>query len=75
LDLSDAVDVTAERKRLQKDLAVAEKELAQTEGKLGNQSFTAKAPANVVDGIKARRQTAAADIERITGRLAALPRS
>ncbi|PRX47286.1 valyl-tRNA synthetase [Prauserella shujinwangii] len=73
LDTSGAIDVAAERKRLQKDLAVAEKELKQTEGKLGNQAFLDKAPAEVVDKIKARRDTAAADIERITARLAALP--
>jgi valyl-tRNA synthetase len=75
LDLSGTVDVAAERKRLQKDLTVAEKELAQTEGKLGNQSFMDKAPAPVVDKIKARRETALADIDRITVRLSALPAS
>jgi valyl-tRNA synthetase len=73
LDLSGTVDVGAERKRLAKDLAVAQKELAGTEGKLGNPNFTDKAPAEVVAKIKARRGVAAADIERITARLEALP--
>jgi valyl-tRNA synthetase len=73
VDPSGAIDVAAERKRLQKDLAAAEKELKQTEGKLGNQSFLDKAPAEVVGKIRTRRDTAAADIERITARLAALP--
>ena len=75
LDLSGTVDVAAERKRLQKDLGVAEKELSQTEGKLGNEAFIAKAPAPVIEKIKLRRETAVADIDRITARLAALPAS
>jgi valyl-tRNA synthetase len=73
LDLSGTVDVAAERKRLTKDLAAAEKELAGTEAKLNNPNFTDKAPAEVVAKIKARRELAAADIERIRARLDALP--
>ncbi|WP_027931678.1 valine--tRNA ligase [Amycolatopsis thermoflava] len=73
LDLSGAVDVAAERKRLEKDLAAAQKELKQTEGKLGNQAFLDKAPADVVEKIKVRRDAAAADIERLTARLGSLP--
>ncbi|MFI6030541.1 valine--tRNA ligase [Amycolatopsis magusensis] len=73
LDLSGAVDVVAERKRLEKDLGLAEKELKQTEAKLGNQAFLDKAPDAVVDKIKLRRETALSDIDRITTRLTALP--
>lgn len=72
LDTSSTVDVAAERKRLEKDLAAAQKELAQTAGKLGNEAFLAKAPDAVVDKIKARRQLAAEEVERITARLAGL---
>jgi valyl-tRNA synthetase len=72
LDLSGAVDVEAERKRLGKDLAAAEKELAQTDAKLNNPQFTGKAPAEVVAKIKARNAIAAAEIERIRARLDAL---
>jgi valyl-tRNA synthetase len=73
LDLSGSVDVAAERKRLAKDLAAAQKELAQCEAKLGNPKFTEKAPADVVEKIKERRTTALADIDRINARIDALP--
>jgi valyl-tRNA synthetase len=69
LDLSGTVDLVAERKRLEKDLAVARKELAGCDAKLGNANFTDKAPAEVVAKITTRRETAAADIARITARL------
>ncbi|NJQ14167.1 valine--tRNA ligase [Streptomyces bohaiensis] len=74
LDLSGVIDVEAERKRLQKDLAAAEKELKQTTAKLGNEGFLAKAPAPVVEKIRARQATAEADITRLTGQLERLPR-
>lgn len=75
LDTSGTVDVAAERKRLEKDLAVAEKELSGTEKKLGNESFLAKAPDAVVDKIRTRNQVAREEIERITARLEGLPKA
>ncbi|MEU5057440.1 MULTISPECIES: valine--tRNA ligase [unclassified Streptomyces] len=73
LDLSGTIDVGAERKRLAKDLAAAEKEKAQAEGKLGNEAFLAKAPDNVVDKIRTRLAKAAEDIARIQTQLDKLP--
>ncbi|MBM9508342.1 valine--tRNA ligase [Actinacidiphila acididurans] len=73
LDLSGAIDVVAERKRLAKDLAAAEKEKDQAERKLGNEGFLAKAPEQVVAGIRTRLAAAESDIARITAQLAALP--
>ncbi|MFE5595566.1 valine--tRNA ligase [Streptomyces sp. NPDC056549] len=75
LDLSGTIDVAAERKRLAKDLAAAEKEKAQAEAKLGNEAFLAKAPDNVVDKIKGRLAKADEDIARIQSQLAALPQA
>jgi valyl-tRNA synthetase len=72
VDTSGTVDLAAERRRLEKDLAVAQKELAGTETKLGNEAFLAKAPDAVVDKIRARREVAAAEVERIGARLAEL---
>ncbi|MGW7353836.1 valine--tRNA ligase [Streptomyces sp. NPDC054784] len=74
LDLSGAIDFEAERKRLTKDLGLAEKELKQTTAKLGNEGFLAKAPDDVVDKIRARRGQAEADIARIREQLDRLPR-
>jgi valyl-tRNA synthetase len=72
LDLSGAVDVVAERARLEKDLATAKKDLATAEVKLNNEGFMAKAPENVVAEIRERQAAVTADIERITAQLAAL---
>ncbi|MFD6460706.1 valine--tRNA ligase [Streptomyces roseolus] len=75
LDLSGTIDVAAERKRLAKDLAAAEKEKAQAEAKLGNEAFLAKAPDNVVDKIKGRLAKADEDIARIQAQLEKLPQA
>ncbi|MEU1481708.1 valine--tRNA ligase [Streptomyces sp. NPDC005760] len=73
LDLSGTIDVAAERKRLAKDLAAAEKEKAQAEAKLGNEAFLAKAPDNVVDKIRARLTKAEGDIVRLQNQISNLP--
>ena len=73
LDLSGTIDVVAERKRLAKDLAAAEKELAQAEAKLGNEAFLAKAAAVAVEKIHGRKAKAESDISRLTAQIAALP--
>jgi valyl-tRNA synthetase len=75
LDLSGTIDVAAERKRLAKDLAAAEKEKADTTKKLGNEAFLAKAPEPVVAKIRTRLAAAEADIARITAQLAGLPQA
>ncbi|MFF8956005.1 valine--tRNA ligase [Streptomyces sp. NPDC014894] len=73
LDLSGTIDVAAERKRLAKDLAAAQKERQQAEGKLGNEAFLAKAPDQVVAKIRGRLAAAEEDIARITAQLDRLP--
>jgi valyl-tRNA synthetase len=73
LDTAAGIDVAAERRRMDKDLAAARKEADQAERKLANESFLAKAPADVVAKTRERLAEARADVERITGRLAALP--
>jgi valyl-tRNA synthetase len=73
LDTAAGIDVAAERRRMDKDLAAARKEADQAERKLANESFLAKAPAEVVAKTRERLDAARADIERIAARLAALP--
>ncbi len=72
LDLHGAIDVAAERKRLDRDLAAAAKDLAQAQAKLGNEQFLAKAPEAVVAAIRERAVRAEADVARLTASLAAL---
>ena len=72
MDLTGSIDVVAERARLEKDLAAAQKDLKTAEVKLGNEGFMAKAPAEVVVEIKERLAKTTSDIERITAALAGL---
>jgi len=72
VDTSGTVDVAAERRRLEKDLAAAQKEMAGTTAKLGNQAFLGKAPEDVVAKIRERQRVAGEEVDRITARLAAL---
>ena len=46
------IDIPAERERLTKDLAKYEKGLTAAERQLNNESFMAKAPAHIVDGLR-----------------------
>jgi len=72
LDLAGVVDIAAERRRMEKDLAAARAEAAQATAKLGNASFTDKAPAGIVEKTRQRLEAATADIARLEQRLASL---
>jgi valyl-tRNA synthetase len=72
LDTSGTIDVAAERRRLEKDLAAAQKELASTAAKLANAEFLAKAPEQVVAKIRDRQRVAQEETDRINARLAGL---
>jgi valyl-tRNA synthetase len=72
LDVAGAVDVAAERRRLEKDLAAARKEAGQASRKLDNAEFLAKAPDAVVAKTRQRLAAAEADIARLEHRLTAL---
>ncbi|MDH2429786.1 valine--tRNA ligase [Sphaerisporangium sp. TRM90804] len=73
IDTAGAIDVAAERRRMEKDLAAARKEAAQATAKLGNEQFMSKAPDDVVAKVRARAAQADGDIARLEAQLAALP--
>jgi valyl-tRNA synthetase len=52
--LNIKVDPAAERERLAKEIARIEAQIAQTEGKLANDSFVSRAPPKVVEEFRAR---------------------
>jgi valyl-tRNA synthetase len=73
LDTRAAIDVGAERARLVKDRAAAEKEAAQCRAKLDNPAFTDKAPEQVVAKIRDRLAAAETELARIGRQLDTLP--
>ena len=72
-DLTGAIDIKAERARLTKDLATAQKDMATAKVKLENEGFMAKAPLEVVTEIRERLEITTADIVRIEAALTVLP--
>jgi valyl-tRNA synthetase len=74
LDYESAMDVPAERDRLTKEIAKYEKGLAAAERQLGNAGFLAKAPANVVEGLKKQESETRLLLEKAKAALEALPK-
>ena len=75
LPLKGVVDFTAERERLQKELAQLETNLAGYAAKLSNASFVERAPAKVVEEEKKRQAEALehkAKVEAALARIANL---
>jgi valyl-tRNA synthetase len=66
------IDKAAESERLKKDLAKLEGQLANAEKQLGNQQFLAKAPPQVVEGLKKQVQELKILIEKNNRALGAL---
>ncbi|GJM21678.1 MAG: valine--tRNA ligase [Planctomycetota bacterium] len=72
LDLEGLVDREAQKADLSRNLAKLEKQLASIQGKLGNEGFVAKAPAEVVERERARLTELEAERARLQALLAAL---
>ena len=72
IPLGELVDVDKEIERLNKDLANAENEIARAEGKLKNEGFLAKAPAQLIEAEKAKIEKATGLKESLKARIAEL---
>ena len=58
LPLAGFIDISAEKSRLEKEVGKLDGEIAQIDKKLGNEQFVAKAPEEVIEEQKARREAA-----------------
>ena len=72
IPMDELVDKKAELARLNKELETAKKQFAQVNGKLNNQGFLSKAPAQVVEGVKKDFETLTERIQLIESSISAL---
>ncbi|HTM21072.1 MAG TPA: class I tRNA ligase family protein, partial [Kofleriaceae bacterium] len=63
--LAGLVDIDAEKKRIEKEIGKVDKEIAGEERRLGNPDFVARAPAEVVDEVRARLEETRARRRRL----------
>ena len=66
---ADADSAAAERVRLERELADAERLLAAARARLANDAFTSRAPADIVAGARAREAELAGQVARLRERL------
>ena len=69
LGAGDEGAAAADRARLEKELAEAERLFDAARARLANEAFTAKAPPAVVEGARAREAELADQVDRLRGRL------
>lgn len=72
IPLKDLIDLAAERARLAKAIAAAEKDRDGLAARLGNPSFTERAKPDAVDKARADHAERAAEAERLRAALARL---
>ena len=67
--MSDAIDISAEIEKLEKEKQTALSELNRAKGMLSNEKFVSKAPAKLIEGEKEKVQKYTDLLEKIEGRL------
>ena len=72
IPLLDLVDKDKELARLNKEVTKLNSEIERIDKKLSNQGFVAKAPKNVIDGEKVKREKYVEMLEAVKGRIASL---
>ena len=75
LPLTGVIDLAAERARLAKEMAKGDADIARVDAKLGNPNFVARAPEEVVEEEKEKRDEAEARKAKIAEALERLPSS
>ena len=75
LPLAGVIDIAAERARLAKEMAKADADIARVDAKLGNPNFVARAPEEVVEEEKEKREEALARKAKIAEALERLKAS
>jgi len=71
--LAGLIDLAAERARLEKEAARKEQEIVRLAGKLGNASFVAKAPEDVVARERQKQRDAEVALATLREQLASIP--
>jgi valyl-tRNA synthetase len=65
LPLKGVIDLSAERTRLEKEIAKAEADIKRVDAKLSNEKFVANAPEEIVEEEKEKREAAVARKQKI----------
>jgi valyl-tRNA synthetase len=66
LPVADIIDIDGEKARLEKEIARLDSEIDRFDKKLANDNFTSRAPAEVVEEQRSKREAAASQREKVT---------
>jgi valyl-tRNA synthetase len=69
LNVKGAADAKAEKAKMQKEIATVETYVSGLESQLSNDEFVSKAPARVVEGMRAKKNEGEAKLEALKGRI------